>query len=118
VEAGDGGSGRVGRERVHCGGGVVSVVCRGCEVNERISTVGRVVFAGCDAKERTITGGRVAVPGCEAVEGKITLSGVEAGIASVWCRGNRLRRRRKRKPCEGEGEADEKETEPQRRVAD
>ena len=35
-----------------------------------------------------------------------SLSGVEARIASVWWRDDRLRRRRKRKP--GEGERDEK----------
>ena len=68
--------------------------------------------------ERRRTGGRVVSAGGEAKESVVSLSGVEAGIASVWWRGNRLRRRRKRKPGEGEGEADEKETEPQKRAAD
>ena len=68
--------------------------------------------------ERSSTGGRVVSAGGEAKESVVSLSGVEAGIASVWWRGNRLRRRRKRKPGEGEGEGDEKETEPQRRAAD
>ena len=57
------------------------------------------------AKERRRTGGRVVSAGGEAKESVVSLSGVEALIASVWWWANRLRRRRKRKPCEGEGEA-------------
>src|SRR5437762_3260683 len=90
----------------------------GCAVTERQKTGGRVAGAGCVGIERRRTGGRVVSAGGEAKESVVTLSGVEAGIASVWCRGNRLRRRRKRKPGEGEGERDEKETEPQKRAAD
>ena len=78
------------------------VVVAGCVVQERLNTIGRVLNAGCVAKERLKAIGRIAVAGAVLIERKstvgrvgdpggeaekriLTLSRIEARIASVRC---------------------------------
>ena len=99
----------VARERKNTGG---RVAVAASIAFQRFKTVGRVVAAGGVAKKRVKTGGRVGGTGGEAEESILALSGVVAGIASVWWWVNRLDSRRKPKAAE-RGD-DEKITAPPR----
>src|SRR5437870_766721 len=81
---------------------------------ERFKTARRVVLAGCQAEERFKTDGRVVKAGNQTKERMFTLSGVLAGIPSVWWWVNCLRSGRKRKA--GEHEGNEKERAQRRAV--
>jgi hypothetical protein len=80
---------------------VGSVVLAARVAKERLTTGGCVVGAACHAKERLKPDGRVTgAASCEVEKRIVALSGVEAGIAAVWWRENRLRSWQKRKAAQ------------------
>ncbi len=121
-------SGGIAFERLKTTG---SVGAPGCVAKERVKPVGRVVVAGGVGDKCLNTGGRVPAAGgvvteriktnggiapaaCQAKERKISLGGVEVGIASVRWRIYRFRPLDKRKGTKSK--CDENESGPERRM--
>ena len=84
---------------------------------QSVKTHSRIAGAASDVEvKRKLPNGSIPDAGYGLAKGTLSLSGVEARIASVRCWDNRLHCRQKRKA--GEQERDEKETESHRRAAD